>query len=417
MSARSQESLRYVFSTPTKHRQPKTPPKSPPSCKITCTKDILTVDAIIKSIFRKKVEELPQVDEHISSLEDIEQYSTDLGDRRKAREMRQALLVDRKLLSSGLGLSLYSAKTSQILTSYRNLSPRINLTSSEVQETTGPTRESLVMAYLTTARQAAMHIVTLEIPKDILQPSGRCPECESPNTSIEDGHYVCEGCHTTTPIFDDSTASDPNVAGGARYTYTPRVHMKDAIEKFSCAVGNVSHEVIEGVRNAMRNHNLTPETVTKNFIYAHLTDSKKTEAYSQINFIYCEITHKPPPDIERYTEELLEMSDQFEIAFKTVEPDRSNSMTVLWKLYMFLRLLDFPCSREDFYCLKIPEKQEDREYDWSRTVDVLMKTHPRVMTSNGKKRWRHLSDTQGISGFFATQESLIRGRKVQTGKT
>lgn len=177
MGTRSQDYLRDVFSTPTKHRPTKTPPKSPPSPKIVCTKDILTVDAIIKSIFRKRVEELPKVDERIASLEDIEEYSTDANDRRKARMAKESLLEERRFLSSGLGLSLYNAKTSRILSSYRKLSPKINLASSEeASEAIGPSRESLVLAYLTTARQATRQIVTLEIPKEILLPAGRCPE-------------------------------------------------------------------------------------------------------------------------------------------------------------------------------------------------------------------------------------------------
>lgn len=395
MSSRSRASTRpapretehttFIFSTPSKPRPPKTPPKSPPSYKITCSKDIVTIDAVIKSIFRKKAEGLPVLDAKIADLRDIAEYSADPNDRRRAVDMARALESERSLLATGLGLTLYSAKTSGILNTYKSLTQSFNFGTGEVIT---PASDHLVASYLSTARQFA----SLEIPKEILETRQRCAECESREVVIEGGHYICAGCHASSPVLDDTSGADQSLA--PRYSYTPRTHMKDAIEKFSCATGNVSCDVIEGVRQAMRNHNLTPTTVTKNFIYAYLTDSKKTEAYSQINYVYCEITGKPPPDIEKYTDELLEMSDQFEKAFKIVEPGRSNSMTVLWKLYMFLCLLDFPCSRDDFYCLKIPEKQEDREYDWNRTIDLLMKMYPAATTSHNKKRWRHLTNHQ-----------------------
>ena len=85
------------------------------------------------------------------------------------------------------------------------------------------------------------------------------------------------------------------------------------------------------------------------------------------------------------------MFDQTEEAYKEVKDfDRMNSLNVNWKLYKLLQLLDYPCKKDDFFCLKTPTKQGEHEEKWEEMIYLLQEKYPDAKTSKGKKRWRYI---------------------------
>jgi len=119
-----------------------------------------------------------------------------------------------------------------------------------------------------------------------------------------------------------------------------------------------------------------------------------SKQYADINLIHFLITGEKPPDITRYRNELFEYIDQVDEAYEKVkDPIKINSLNVNWKLYKLLQILDYPCRRDDFFCLKTPSKQKEHEETWYNMIEYLSKKYPGARTPNGKPRWRHITSS------------------------
>lgn len=130
---------------------------------------------------------------------------------------------------------------------------------------------------------------------------------------------------------------------------------------------------------------------TKEHLYMFLCENRLSDFYADINLLYFLLTQINPPDITKYRTELLEMFEQLEEAYQEIkDDDRLNSLNVNWKLYKLLQLLDYPCKKDDFFCLKTPNKQGEHEEKWHSMINYLKSRYPTLNTSFGKRRWRHV---------------------------
>ena len=153
----------------------------------------------------------------------------------------------------------------------------------------------------------------------------------------------------------------------------------------------IGEDVLEILKREMKLHGLTAKTLTKDHLYMFLSENKLSDYYADINLIFFLLTDTNAPDITKYRAELLEMFDQLEAAYKLIkDDDRLNSLNVNWKLYKLLQLLDYPCKKDDFFCLKTPTKQGEHEEKWYDMIEHLKSQFPDTNTSFGKRRWRHV---------------------------
>ena len=350
--------------------------------------DILTIDAIIKNNFEKDIGTIDQMKEDISTLIMIQVRSPFESDQRTAQKEEEILRRRVQGIELGVGLSLYLLRSDALIEKYKRLLPKTRVALSKTQVNSEEINQ-VVLEYLRVAKD----YVELDNFKNLYPSGEQCPKCGSTifHKTEENGITVCE-CGVAIDVLNVASSYNDSkrVNCSTRFKHNAKVYLEDAIDCFECKQGEIPEETINLVLEQMELHGLTPQTVKKDDIYRFLTVKKLSDNYKDINAIYCSVTGAKPPDLSKIRAELLEMSSQFEPVCKKVATKRTNALTVLWKLYMFLRLLDYPCNREDFYCLKTTTKQEEHQQTWDKIIEELVEMYPNDKTSSGKARWRHL---------------------------
>jgi len=350
--------------------------------------DILTIDSVIKSNFEKDIGTIESLLDDVATYVLIQARSPFDSDKRNAQKEEEILRRRIQGIQTGAGLSLYLFRTDTLIQKYKSVLPKTRVALASEEEKSEELNQ-VVLDYLRIAKE----YIKLENFKGLYSSGEECPECGSTvfHKTEEHGITVCEcgvaiDVLNVAPSYNDSK----RVNCSTRFKHNAKVYLEDAIDCFECKQGEISEATIKVVLEQMELHGLTSKTVKKDDIYRFLTVKKLSDSYKDINAIYCFVTGEAPPDLSQYRAELLEMSSQFEPVCKKVVTKRTNALTVLWKLYMFLSLLDYPCSREDFYCLKTTSKQEEHQQSWDKIIENLIELYPNEKTSNGKPRWRHL---------------------------
>jgi hypothetical protein len=360
--------------------------------------DILYIDNLIKTKIRSKIRSLPELQKDLITLQWVICNSSENVDKIQAKTESDILRRSIQDIEGGFELSLYLLKTTDLLLEYRKLSTETTDNSfvKIKKETTTENVEKnirknqIVLEFIRIAKNYIDLENFQQNPKKIV-----CDQCHNSSfvQTTEETILVCK-CGNQIEIIDDSPSfkDSERVNMSSRYTYTCRGHFNEAMNRFEGKQKTeIDSSVIQILKNEMYLHGLTEKTVTKDHIYMFLSEKKLNEYYADINLIYFLITEINPPDITEYRTELLEMLDQTEEAYREVkEFDRMNSLNVNWKLYKLLQLLDFPCKKDDFFCLKTPTKQGEHEEKWRDMVDYLSHKYPNTMTSKGKRRWRHI---------------------------
>jgi hypothetical protein len=351
--------------------------------------DILTIDSVIKNNFEKELGSLEQMKEDLAALILIKSRSPYETDRRNAQREEEIIRRRVRGIEFGARLSMYLWRTNDIIEKYKTLLPKSRIGfSTEV-----PNSEELQKLSLDFLRIAKDYI-KLENFKGLKVTADTCPVCLIPvfQRSDESGFAVCK-CGVILDILNPAPSYNDSkrVNCSTRFKHNAKIYLDDAMDRFECKQGEIGDHIMKAIFKQMDLHGLTRDTVKKDDIYRFLTIEKLSDGYADINAIYCSITGASPPDISKYRLELLEMSAQFEPVCKRVVENRTNALTVLWKLYMFLKLLDYPCGREEFYCLKTTTKQEEHQHYWDLIIKELIELYPNEKTSNGKARWRHLT--------------------------
>lgn len=356
--------------------------------------NILTIDAVIKANFARDIGSIAQMQQDLTDLISIIMFSKFSDDIDNAKKQSESLRRRINGLKLGAGLTVYQLESYDLIKKYKQLTPSTR--KAFVDQKNSEEIKKVTMAYL----QIAKKYVNLENFKGLRPEVEPCQECGSVvfHKTEEFGITVC-GCGlakdvlNVAPSYNDSK----RVNCSTRFKHNAKGYLEDAMDSFECKQGEISPKTLSIVKKEMEIRGVTPETVSKDDIYLYLTMNRLSESYADINAIWCAITGATPPDLTQYRTELLEMSSQFEPVCKRLIADRVNALTVLWKLYMFLRLLDYPCVRQDFYCLKTTVKQEEHQTAWEIVINELIELYPNEKTSNGKARWRHLERDNYIS--------------------
>jgi hypothetical protein len=322
--------------------------------------------------------------------------SPDAIDQIQAKSQSSILRKRIQDIESGFDFGLYILRTSDLLAEYKDITTQTRSTSfvrvaSTIDEEKLHRRNDIILEYLRIAKE----YVNLEGFRQRSQKT-ICDACHSTNLaeSTEDSSILICECGNVIELLDDAPTfkDSERVNMSSRYTYTCRGHFTEAMNRFEGKQNTeIDPQVIETLKRELSLHDLTPQTATKDHIYMFLSEKRLSDLYSDINLLFFLISGVNPPDITDYRSELLEMHDQLEEAYSEVKDnERLNSLNVNWKLYKLLQLLDYPCKKDDFFCLKTPTKQGEHEQKWYDMIEYLQTKYPNAVTSYGKKRWRHM---------------------------
>lgn len=389
--------------------------KSEPKVKkIDAKVNILTIDSVIKNNFVKDIGSIDQMKEDLKGLLAIIAFSPYSDDRATAEKQEDILRRRIKGIQLGSGLTVYQLLSDPLIRKYRELVPTTRKAFGDPEKSSDV--QKIVADYLKIAR----NYIDLENFRGLEAQSEPCQECGSVvfEKTEEYGITVCDcglakDILNVAPSYNDSK----RVNCSTRFKHNARVYLEDAMDSFECKQGEISPNTLAIVKKEMALRGVTPKNVSKDDIYSYLTMNRLSESYADINAIFCSITGSDPPDLTEYRAELLEMSSQFEPVCKRLISDRVNALTVLWKLYMFLCLLDYPCSRQDFYCLKTTIKQEEHQSAWDMVINELIELYPNDKTSKGKARWRHLEKDNYVSySTLVSPDSLDQKKESKSLK-
>ena len=363
--------------------------------------DILYIDSQIKKKFasRRETGILADLQKDLTNLSWIVSNSPDEADQIQAKKDMTTLRSRIRDVEASFDLACYIWQTGDLIEKYRGLA--VTTTSSSFVRIQNDTTSSLsfeknalVLEYLRIAKT----YVNLENMSKF-SPASVCVQCRSSRLETNDDDIlVCLECGTENENLDESPTfkDSERVNMASRYTYTCRGHFIEAMNRFEGKQNIViDPEIIKLLKAELKLHGLTytpgPKMAAKDHVYMFLVEKKLCDIYADINLIYFLITGVNPPDITQYRDEILEMLEYIEEAYLYVkDKGRNNSLNVNWKLYKLLQLVDYRCTKSDFYCLKTPNKQDEHDETWTQMIDYLIAKYPNAKTSKGKKRWRHI---------------------------
>jgi len=358
------------------------------------TSDIRYIDNQIREKFGE--DRITELQSELDTLKWIESEGIDDIDKSNARI--QIIDIRRKIqdIEFNADYALYIFRVSPILERYEELERTTKnsfvMVDKSRDEEKGKEINQLILEYLRIAKEYIDIENFRQKPQKI-----SCDGCKGTTLEPSEGDssiLTCKTCGNITEILDDAPSfkDSERVNMASRYTYTCRGHFIEAMNRFEGKQNiEIKPEVIDILKKQLALHNLTKQTATKDHIYMFLSENKFSDYYADINLIFFMITGVNPPDITEYRNELLEMHDQIEEAYNEVKDnERLNSLNVNWKLFKELQLIDYPCRKDDFFCLKTPAKQGEHEQKWHDMIEYLKKKYPNAVTSKGKKRWRHI---------------------------
>ena len=300
---------------------------------------------------------------------------------------RQASLLRKRIqdLESTLELAFYTLRTADILGEYRTMIRTAGTRSfasigPTIYDTNAERMDELLHGYLCIA-QDYVDIKNLSVrPKKMVCPACQCLEFHiSPQ---DDSIYICCDCGTEVAILDDAPSfkDTDRVNMANKYTYTRKGHFIDAVKKFQ-GIQNTDPKKIKDavaiVQREMVIHGVIAEkgyqkSVSKDHVYQFLSEQGLSGNYDDLNLIYHIITGEDCPNISPIVEDLYNDFDQLEeVLCQIIEEDRTNSLTVNYKLYKLLQRRGFPCRKNDFYILKTKTKEDEHDEKMKEAWDML----------------------------------------------
>lgn len=241
----------------------------------------------------------------------------------------------------------------------------------------------------------------VELTGDILSTMQVCKKCLSQefekisNQEFGGGDvYVCKNCAILIDQFDVgiSYKDTERVKINSSFEYDPESHFDAAIIRLEGKQNkDIPDKILKVLQDDIDKYTGNDPTIKikKKHVYTFLEKHRFSDYYKDINLIFYKLTGEPLPEISHIRLELKDMHTQY-LSVENDEED-TNERNVNFKLYKFLQLLDYECSREDFFFLKNIENEKKTYQKYRNKIEALQKTYPNTMTSNGKLRWRYIS--------------------------
>jgi len=357
--------------TPTSRSRKRSTHKPPKPVPHIDTRDlnIFHIDAQIRRKLESKITAIPELYRELQSILWILNHGKNPVDKVLAKQKASILRKKIQDLETTLELGLYLFRTSDILEEYRNLltisGPQSFVSHQESTMDKDAFRKQELISQFLCVAQEYVKIDHLNQPLEKII----CQECRSFDFQFDDENsiYVCKECGTEVEVLDDSPSfkDTDRVNMSSRFSYSRRGHFIDATRKYQ-GLQNIDPKkiarVVEVLKEEMKLHSLTVETVTKDHIYMFLSEKRLSRHYEDLNLLYHIITGKPCPNISALEDDLLDDFDkQEEKLAEVLEDERDNSLNVNYKLYKLLQRRGFPCQKDDFYILKTKTKEDEHD--------------------------------------------------------
>lgn len=355
----------------------------------------LQIDAKDYNIFHIDSKIRDKLSANISTVKDLELDLTKIlwilnnGDdpAQKVLAKHQASMLRKRIqdLESTLELAFYIFRTADLIEDYRFLicnagaKSFVSVTPSKCNDSTFRMNE-LVGEYLCIAQDYVEIENLSQRPKKLI-----CPACQSIDfllSSDDDSIYICKTCQTEVEILDDAPSfkDTDRVNMASKYTYTRKGHFIDAVKKFQ-GTQNTDPKKIQNavlvVEEEMNQHNLVAEqnlrtSVSKDHVYMFLSERGFSNHYDDLNLIFHIITGVECPNISEFVDELYEDFDKLEDVLEEIkDDDRTNSLSVNYKLYKLLQRRGYSCRKDDFYILKTKTKEDEHDEKMKEAWNVL----------------------------------------------
>lgn len=196
-----------------------------------------------------------------------------------------------------------------------------------------------------------------------------CAQC-STLMYEEEGFLVCKECGMESPITCDENSmyyKDINrINITPKSAYSSKQNFDFAISKLQGIFPMpMSESVISYIREKLDDEGY--KNVTKRKIYDILKQKKMSQYYGLVPKIFSIITGIPCHFIVNYKSQIDELYEIIKKVYFDMS-GRENSLNVWFKLYKILKLLQYPCTKDDL-CFSISEKSmEDYEDLWKKIV-------------------------------------------------
>ncbi len=339
--------------------------------------NIFHIDSQIRKKLELKISTIPELQKDLCNILWILKNGENPVDKTLAGH--QATIIRNRIrdLETTFELGLYLFRTSDILDEYRKI-----VASSGPQSFVGgcdtgdssTRKKELSSQFMCIAQEyAEIEFISQPIEKIV------CQDCGSFEFNFDDESsiYICKKCGTEVEILDDSPSfkDTDRVNMSSRFSYSRRGHFTDAMKRFQ-GIQNIDPKkisrAVKVLKEEMKMHSLTIETVTKDHIYMFLSEKRLSRHYEDLNLLYHIITGKPCPNITSYEDELLDLFDkQEEKLDEVLEDERDNSLNVNYKLYKLLQKVGYPCRKDDFYILKTKTKEDEHDTAMKKAWKLL----------------------------------------------
>ncbi len=368
---------------------------------ITDVTDILLIDKQIKNNILSKISIISDLQTEIGNMTYIVTNSKDTCDKVNAKSRISLLKKQLKDIEGGFEFAYYILITSHIIDEYKKIlsknKERSFVRIGSVVTADERRKNELIFNFLRIAKDYITLTDFVQTPQRLVcnayneEKKAIC-ECTSFTPNEDNSIYSCEDCGANIEILDDKPAykdTTDRVNMTNKYVYTTKGHFSDAIANREATENIIiPQSVINTLETAMKNHGLTKDDpnadtfVSRDHIYLFLTEKRLSDYYGHVYRIHFMITGIPPDSISKYKEDLLEMFDIIEKVYQQVkDPDRDNSMHVIYKLYKLLQLLNYPCKKDDFHVLRTQVKLNEHDDKWNEMMEILKE-------QNTKYQWK-----------------------------
>ncbi len=334
--------------------------------------NIFDIDTKIKENLNKNISSVDELYKDLSLM--LSLLNSDGKDQMRKFTAKQKTDMLRKRIKdaeSTMELARYIYRTEDLLKKYREISKGgvsfINNGTDENRVNKG----KIIDRFLCIAQE---YIKLENIPfkaKKLL-----CPSCSSPNIQLsiqDDSIYLCDECGAQIEILDDTPCfkDTDRVNLSSKYKYSTKGHFTVAFKRFQ---GNQNTDpvklesTVEIIKREMLQHNLVAEngfknSITKDHIYMFLAEQELSRHYDDINLLWHLVTGGPCPDLSAHAGGIFDDFDQMEKVLQEIikEDDRTNTLTVNYKLYKILQHRGIPCKKDDFYILRTDMKKDEHD--------------------------------------------------------
>lgn len=345
---------------------------------------IFDIDSKIKEILRNNIDCVSELYKKLKGVLWISNNCEDSFQRIIAN--REVTKIRRKIqdLETTSELMFYIYRTSNIIEEYKKV-----MNSSEIKSFVKLERDDdsfsgkmkdITFKFFCIAQDYVDLGTISKTPRKL-----RCPHCNSLEFILcvdDDSIYVCKKCNTEIEILDDTPSfkDTDRVNMSSKYRYSTKGHFIEATKRFQ-GIQNADSEkikrVVDIVKKEMDNHGLisergTKKSVTKDQVYMFLSEKSLSDYYEDLNLIFHMITGEPCPDISKIIDLLYEDFDKLECVLEKIkDDDRTNSLSVNYKLYKLLQKRGFSCRKDDFYILKTKTKEDEHDEKMKEGWSIL----------------------------------------------